>query len=155
MGLVENRAAGWWLLRPSRVLLSLGVQRTRFGVTHWLAAPNPIAEPAMNYLFLAIAITAEVIGTSFMKLSEGFSRPLPSLVTVVAYAIAFYCLSLTLRTIPTGIAYAIWSGVGIVLIATIAWAFQGQKLDLPAMLGMALIIAGVLVMNLFSKAVAH
>jgi small multidrug resistance pump len=109
----------------------------------------------MHYLFLAIAITAEVIGTSFMKLSEGFSRPLPSLVTVVAYAIAFYCLSLTLRTIPTGIAYAIWSGAGIVLIAGIAWAFQEQKLDLPAMLGMGLIIAGVLVMNLFSKAVAH
>lgn len=109
----------------------------------------------MHYLFLTIAITAEVIGTSFMKLSEGFSRPLPSLVTIVAYAIAFYCLSLTLRTIPTGIAYAIWSGVGIVLIAAIAWAFQGQKLDLPAMLGVALIIAGVLVMNLFSKAVAH
>lgn len=109
----------------------------------------------MNYLFLAIAIVAEVLGTSFMKQSEGFTRLAPSLVTVIAYAIAFYCLSLTLRTIPTGMAYAIWSGVGIVLIAAIAWIFQGQKLDAPAMLGLALIIAGVAVLNLFSKAVAH
>jgi len=109
----------------------------------------------MNYLFLGIAIVAEVLGTSFMKQSEGFTRLMPSLVTVAAYALAFYCLSLTLRTIPTGIAYAIWSGVGIVLIAAIAWIFQGQKLDAPAMLGLALIIAGVAVMNLFSKAVAH
>ncbi len=109
----------------------------------------------MNYLFLGIAIAAEVVGTSFMKQSEGFTRLVPSLVTMVAYAAAFYCLSLTLRTIPTGIAYAIWSGVGIVLITAIAWIFQGQKLDMPAMLGLALIIAGVVVMNLFSKAVAH
>lgn len=109
----------------------------------------------MNYLFLAIAIVAEVLGTSFMKQSEGFTRLAPSLVTVIAYAIAFYCLSLTLRTIPTGIAYAIWSGVGIVLIAAIAWIFQGQKLDAPAVLGLALIIAGVAVLNLFSKAVGH
>ncbi|MDF7777879.1 SMR family transporter [Sphingomonas sp. AOB5] len=109
----------------------------------------------MNYLFLAIAIVAEVIGTSFMKLSDGFTRPVPSIVTVAAYLIAFYFLSLTLKTIPTGIAYAIWSGVGIVLIATVAWVFQGQRLDLPAMIGMALIIAGVAVMNLFSSAAAH
>lgn len=79
----------------------------------------------------------------------------PSAITILGYAIAFYFLSLTLREIPTGIAYAIWSGVGIVLIAAIAWAFQGQKLDLPAILGMALIIAGVLVLNLFSGAAAH
>lgn len=109
----------------------------------------------MNYLYLGIAIAAEVLGTSFMKQSEGFTRLVPSLVTAIAYAAAFYCLSLTLRTIPTGIAYAIWSGVGIVLITAIAWIFQGQKLDVPAMVGLALIIAGVAVMNLFSKAVAH
>ncbi|MBX6376478.1 MAG: QacE family quaternary ammonium compound efflux SMR transporter [Acetobacteraceae bacterium] len=105
----------------------------------------------MSYLYLFVAIVAEVTATSFMKESEGFTRPIPSLVTIGGYAVAFYFLSLTLRGMPTGIAYAIWSGVGIVLIAIIAWLFQGQKLDLPAMLGMALIIAGVVVINLFSE----
>lgn len=109
----------------------------------------------MSYLYLAIAIVSEVIGTSLMKVSDGFTRPLPAIGTAIGYAIAFYFLSLTLRTIPTGIAYAIWSGVGIVLIAVIAWAFQGQKLDGAALAGMALIIAGVAVMNLFSKAAPH
>jgi small multidrug resistance pump len=109
----------------------------------------------MNYLILAVAIVSEVIGTTAMKQSDGFTRPLPALVTVLAYGVAFYCLSLTLRTIPTGVAYAIWSGVGIVLIALMAWVVNGQKLDAPAMIGMALIIAGVLVMNLFPRAGAH
>lgn len=109
----------------------------------------------MKYLFLAVAIICEVIGTSFMKQSDGFTRLVPSLITVVAYLAAFYCLSLTLKTIPTGIAYAIWSGVGIVLIAIVGWVFQGQKLDLPAILGMGLIVAGVLVMNLFSRTTVH
>jgi small multidrug resistance pump len=109
----------------------------------------------MNYLYLALAIVAEVIATSCLKWSEGFTRTIPSIVTVIGYAIAFYFLSLTLRTIPTGIAYAIWSGAGIVLIAAVAWAFQGQKLDAPAIIGMALIIAGVAVMNLFSNVSAH
>lgn len=109
----------------------------------------------MPYLFLAIAIASEVCATSFMKLSEGFTRPVPSIVTAIGYAVAFYFLSLTLKTVPTGIAYAIWSGVGIVLITTIAWVFQGQKLDAAAIAGMALIIAGVVVMNVFSRASAH
>ena len=109
----------------------------------------------MNYFLLGLAIVAEVVGTSFMKQSEGFTKLAPSLITITAYVIAFYCLSLTLKTIPTGVAYAIWSGVGIVLIASVAWIFQGQKLDAPAMLGMGLIIAGVVVMNLFSKVAAH
>lgn len=109
----------------------------------------------MNYLLLGCAIVAEVIGTSFMKQSDGFSRLVPSLVTAAAYLIAFYCLSLTLRTIPTGIAYAIWSGLGVVLIAAVAWLVQGQKLDAPAMIGMGLIVAGVVVMNVFSRAAAH
>jgi small multidrug resistance pump len=109
----------------------------------------------MQYLFLAIAIAAEVTGTSFMKLSNGFTKPGPSLVTIGGYAIAFYFLSLTLRTMPTGIAYAIWSGAGIVLIATIAWVFQGQKLDMAALFGMGLILAGVAVLNLFSSSTAH
>lgn len=109
----------------------------------------------MNYLFLAVAIVAEVIGTSFMKQSEGFTKLGPSLITAVAYILAFYSLSLTLRTIPTGIAYAIWAGSGIVLIAAVAWIFQGQKLDFPAMLGMALIVSGVVVMNVFSTTAPH
>ncbi|WP_334181616.1 DMT family transporter [Novosphingobium sp.] len=109
----------------------------------------------MNYLYLAIAIVAEVIATSFLKQSEGFARPVPTAIMAAGYIVAFYCLSLALRGIPTGVAYAIWSGVGIVLIAAIAWLFQGQKLDTPAMAGMGLIIAGVLVMNLFSKVAGH
>ena len=109
----------------------------------------------MKYVILGVAILSEVIGTSFMKQSEGFTRLGPSLITAIAYLIAFYCLSLTLKTIPTGIAYAIWSGVGIVLIAAAAWVFSGQKLDAPAMIGMALIIAGVVVMNVFSTTTAH
>lgn len=109
----------------------------------------------MPYLYLSIAIVAEVIATSFLKQSDGFSKLTPSLITVAGYVVSFYFLSLSLRDVPTGIAYAIWSGVGIVLIATIAWIFQGQKLDLPAMIGMGFIIAGVVIMNVFSKAVAH
>jgi len=109
----------------------------------------------MPYVYLAVAILSEVVGTSFMKLADGFTKPIPSFVTVFSYALAFYFLSLTLRTVPVGVAYAIWSGVGIVLIAAVAWVFQGQQLDLPAMLGMALILAGVIVLNVFSKSVPH
>lgn len=108
-----------------------------------------------SYWFLGIAIVAEVMATSFLKSAEGFTRLWPSVIVVVGYAIAFLCLSLTLRTIPTGIAYAIWSVAGIVLVSAIAWIFMGQKLDAAAIVGMALIIAGVLVINLFSKSVAH
>jgi small multidrug resistance pump len=107
------------------------------------------------WLLLAIAILAEVVGTSALKASEGFSRPWPSVVVVLGYAVAFYCLSLVLRSIPVGVAYAIWSGLGIVLITLVAWVVYGQTIDLPALLGMGLIIAGVLVLNLFSKTAAH
>ena len=109
----------------------------------------------MTYVYLAFAIVAEVIGTSAMKWSDGFTRLGPSLLTAAGYAVAFYFLSLTLRTLPMGIAYAIWSGVGIVLISTVAWVFQGQKLDMPALAGMGLIVAGVVVIHLFSRAAAH
>jgi len=109
----------------------------------------------MGYLYLSIAIVAEVIATTFLKESQGFTKLWPSLITATGYGVAFYCLAQTLNTIPTGIAYAIWSGVGIILIAAIAWVFQGQKLDAPAMIGMGLIIAGCIVMNVFSKASAH
>jgi len=107
------------------------------------------------YGWLGIAIVAEVIATSTMRATQGFTRPVPSIVTVAGYVVAFYCLSLALRTMPTGIAYAIWSGAGVVLVAGIAWMVQGQRLDWPAMIGMALIVAGVLVLNLFSRTVVH
>ncbi|HEX2890604.1 DMT family transporter [Vineibacter terrae] len=109
----------------------------------------------MSYVYLGIAIVSEVIATSALKASEEFSRLVPSIIVVVGYGVAFYCLSLTLRTIPVGIAYAIWSGVGIVLIALVGLFWFRQALDLPAIIGMALIIAGVVVVNLFSKAVPH
>ena len=109
----------------------------------------------MNWLFLSIAIVSEVIATSALKASNGFTRLVPSLAVVLGYASAFYFLSLTIRTIPIGVTYAVWSGVGIVLVAIIGWLVYGQKLDLPAVAGMALIIAGILVLNLFSKMSPH
>ena len=109
----------------------------------------------MNYIYLAVAIVGEVIATSFLKQSEGFTRPVPTLIMAAGYVVTFYFLSLALRTIPTGFAYAIWSGVGIVLVAAIAWIVQGQKLDVGALAGMGLIVAGVLVMNLFSTTAGH
>jgi small multidrug resistance pump len=104
---------------------------------------------------LGIAIVAETIATSALKSSEGFSKLVPSAIVLVGYGVAFYFLSLTLRSIPVGIAYAVWSGVGIVLITAVGWAFFGQKMDAPALIGMALIIAGVVIMNVFSSAGAH
>jgi small multidrug resistance pump len=109
----------------------------------------------MNWLFLAIAIVAEVIATSALKASEGFSKLLPSLLVVVGYGIAFYMLSRVLSAIPVGIAYAIWSGAGIVLVSLVGLFFYKQRLDFPAMLGIGLIIAGVVVMQVFSKTSAH
>jgi small multidrug resistance pump len=105
----------------------------------------------MHYAYLAAAIVAEVIGTSALKASAGFTQSLPSIVCVAAYAAAFYFLSLTLERIPVGVAYAIWSGVGIVLIALIGVVVFKQQLDAPALIGMAMIIGGVVVMNLFSR----
>jgi small multidrug resistance pump len=102
-------------------------------------------------LILTIAIIAEVIATTALKQSAGFTRPLPLVVTAIGYAVAFYFLAISLEKIPTGVAYAIWSGVGIVLITALAWVVHGQKLDAPAFAGMGLIMAGVLVLNLFSK----
>lgn len=108
-----------------------------------------------QWIFLAVAIISEVIATSALKASDGFSRLWPSLVVVSGYVIAFYFLSLTLKTIPVGVAYAIWSGAGMALIALIAWIFFGQALDIPAIIGLLLIVAGVVVLNVFSKTVAH
>ena len=109
----------------------------------------------MGYLFLTIAIICEVAGTAALKASEEFTKPIPSLIVIVGYGLAFICLALTLRTIPVGIAYAIWAGCGIVLVALTSYALFGQKLDTPAMLGIALITSGVIVVNVFSSTVSH
>lgn len=108
-----------------------------------------------QWIFLSIAIVSEVIATSALKSSDGFTKLWPSVVVVVGYCIAFFFLSLTLRTVPVGVTYAIWSGAGVTLIALVSWLFLGQSLDVPAIIGMALIVAGVLVLNLFSRTVAH
>lgn len=107
------------------------------------------------YAFLAVAIAAEVIATSALRASEGFTRLWPSVLVVIGYGVAFYFLSLTLKTMPVGLAYAIWSGVGIVLVSAIAFFVYKQALDLPALIGIGLIMAGVLVINLFSQSSAH
>ena len=107
------------------------------------------------WMTLGAAIVAEVIATSALKASEGFTRLGPSLVTAAGYGVAFWLLALTLRSLPAGVAYATWSGLGIVLIAVVGWIAFGQTLDAWALLGMALIVAGVLIMNLLSKTAAH
>ena len=109
----------------------------------------------MKWVYLLLAIVSEVVATSALKSSESFSRLWPSVLTVVGYGVAFYLLSLTLRELPVGIAYAIWSGVGIVLVSLAAVVLFGQKLDLPALIGMGLIVAGVIVLNVCSKSVVH
>ncbi len=109
----------------------------------------------MGYLYLTIAIVTEVIATSAMKASEGFTRLGPSVIVILGYATAFYFLSLVLRFIPVGIAYAIWAGMGIVLVALVAAIFFKQIPDLPAIIGMILIISGVVVINAFSKNPGH
>ena len=109
----------------------------------------------MTYLYLTIAIIAEVAATSALKASEEFTRLVPSLIVVIGYAVAFYFLTLVLRAIPVGITYAIWSGLGIVLVTVVGIFLYRQMPDLPALIGMGLIVAGVVVINVFSKTVAH
>ena len=107
------------------------------------------------YGLLACAIISEVIGSTFLVKSEGFSKLVPSLVVVVLFSLAFYLLSQVIKVIPLGIAYAIWAGVGIVLTALIGYFIFRQNLDIPAMVGIALIVAGVVVINLFSNSTGH
>ena len=109
----------------------------------------------MQWLYLGTAIVAEIIATSVLKAADGFTRLIPSLVVIAGYATAFYFLSLTLRTMPLGIAYAVWSAVGIALVSVIGSLLYGQNLDVPAIIGIGLIVAGVVVINGFSKSVAH
>ena len=107
----------------------------------------------MHWLYLGAAIVFETIGTSALKASDGMTRAAPTALVVVSYALSFWLLALVLRIVPMGVAYAIWSGVGICLIAAIGWGVFGQRLDLPALLGMSLIIAGIVVIKMFSQQV--
>lgn len=107
------------------------------------------------YVYLAIAICAEVVATASMKAVKGLNTPLPLLLMIAGYTVAFWMLTLVVRSIPVGIAYAIWSGLGIVLISIAAWLIYGQKLDLPAVLGMAMIVGGVVVIQVFSNSSGH
>ena len=107
----------------------------------------------MKWLYLFIAIVAEVIGTSALKSCEGFTKLVPSIVVVAGYGASFYFFSLTLKVIPVGIAYAIWSGVGILLITIIGWVYYHQKLDMPAVAGIGMIVAGVAVISMLSRTV--
>ena len=109
----------------------------------------------MKWVYLGIAIVSEVAASSALRASDGFTRVWPTLALIVGYSVSFYFLSLTLRTIPMGIAYAVWSGVGILLICLVGWLLFGQKLDLPAIIGLTFIIAGVVILNVFSKSVVH
>jgi len=108
-----------------------------------------------HYLFLILAVAAETVGTTALQASQQFSRLMPSLLAVAGYAVAFYFLALTLRVMPVGIVYAMWSGLGIVFIALIGFVAFGQRLDLPALLGLAMIIGGIVVINLFSGSTTH
>jgi small multidrug resistance pump len=109
----------------------------------------------LNYLYLVVAILFEVIATTALKQTEGFTRLVPSLVSIAGYSLAFYFLSLPLRTMPVGVVYAIWCGFGIIFITAIGWVWFRQALDLPALAGMGLIMAGVIVINLWSKTIVH
>lgn len=108
-----------------------------------------------NWMFLLTAIAAETIAISALKASDGFRKLSPSLLVVAGYGTSFYFLSLALRAFPTGVAYAIWSGIGLLLVTLIGWLFAGQRIDMPGAIGMTLILAGIMVMNLFSKTVPH
>ncbi len=109
----------------------------------------------MTYLYLAIAIITEVAGTSALKASEEFSRLIPSIIVVLGYGASFYFMTLVLRVIPIGITYAVWSGIGIVLVAIVGLFFYKQTPDIPAIIGMGLIISGVVIIHLFSKTISN
>lgn len=109
----------------------------------------------MHYVYLGIAIVSETIATSTLKATDGFRRPLPTAVVAIGYGLAFFLLSIVVQSLPVGVVYAIWSGAGIVLVAIVGLFWLNQSLDLAAMLGIALILIGVIVINLFSKAVSH
>jgi small multidrug resistance pump len=121
-------------------------------------SPQPDIQEAVmpvHYIYLIIAVAAETIGTTALQASQQFSKLGPTLIVLVAYGFSFYMLGLTLKFMPVGIVYAIWSGLGILLIAVIAYLVFGQRLDLPAVIGMGLIMTGIVVIHLFSKTSGH
>lgn len=124
--------------------------------SRWFFLRSP-RKPIMpvQYIYLIVAVVAETIGTTALQASQQFSRLLPSLLVLVAYGFSFYMLGLTLRFMPVGIVYAIWSGLGIVMIAAIGYVVFGQQLDLPAIFGMVLIVVGILIIHLYSKSSGH
>ncbi len=109
----------------------------------------------MKWIYLLLAITMEVIATSALKQAQGFTKLFPSIIVVLGYGMAFYFLSLVLQLMPVGVAYAIWSGIGVVFITAVGYLFFNQTIDLPAVLGIILIVAGVIIINLFSKSITH
>lgn len=109
----------------------------------------------MPWLYLLVAIAGEVVGTTALKASDGFTRAGPAALVVIGYAVAFYFLALVLRTIPLGVTYAIWAGVGVAAVTLIGWVVYGQRLDPPAVLGIGLIVAGVVVLNVWSSTTPH
>jgi len=109
----------------------------------------------MNYIYLSIAIVAEVAATSALKASDGFTKILPTIVVIGGYGVAFYLLSIIVKTLPVGLTYAIWAGLGIILVAIVGAILYKQMPDLPAIIGMTLIVAGVVIINLFSKTTSH
>lgn len=111
--------------------------------------------PSMSYLYLLVAILAEVVGTNALKACEEFTKPIPSMLVVGSYIVAFYALMLCFRTMPVSIAYAIWCGLGIVLVAVLGYFLFGEKLDAPAIIGLLMIIGGTIVIQLFSKTSSH
>jgi small multidrug resistance pump len=140
------------------VLAPASMRPLSFAFRHDLVQKSPDffeerAPPPMPWLYLSIAIVSEVVATSALKSAEGFTRLVPSLAVIAGYALAFYFLSLTLRAIPVGVAYAIWSGVGIALVSLISWIIYKQSLSAGEMTGMGLIVAGVIVLSLYSKGV--
>lgn len=109
----------------------------------------------ITYLVLGAAIILETIATSTLYLTAQFTKPIPTIITLLLYGFSFYCLSIALKEIPVGIAYAIWSGLGIVLIAAVGWIFFKQKLDLAAIVGLSFILVGVVIVNVFSTSISH
>jgi small multidrug resistance pump len=138
---LQVRALHWRPPGPERVWSAVTRQSGRADMKYWI--------------YLGCAILCEVTATSALKASEGFSRLWPSVTVIAGYGLSFYCLSLALRVIPIGVAYAIWAGLGIVLLSLVGWFRFHQKLDAPALLGMGLILSGVIVMRLWSSAGAH
>ena len=138
----------WGIPRPSKRGLSLLARPT----TNDSLFPGALMSPVTTYLCLAGSILTEVIATIALAASESFSKPLASFISILCFAAAFWLLSFPLRTMPTGVVYAVWSGLSIVLVTAAAWVWTKQVLDLPALFGMALITAGVVVINVFSNA---